>query len=66
MQLSLLDPIEDLIAEDLLQQCKAAGIDPKDLLFQMQLRNLWEGYLSKLPQQKQLEFAVRLIDLIES
>lgn len=70
MQLSIFESeneqqLIDQAISELLARCNAEGIDPKAVLMQLQLRHLWDSYLSKLPQQKQWEFAARLIDLIQ-
>lgn len=55
----------DRLVEDAIAQCNQQGVNPEELLFYLQLRHLWDSYLSRIPVKKQMEFAVRLIRIIE-
>lgn len=61
-----IDAQASLLADQMLSRCKAEGIDTGALLLRLQLDSLWESYLSRLPEQQQMEFVVRLIGMIQA
>ena len=49
------------LVEKALKRCEAEGVDPKELLLWLKLRDL-QDFLSHYPKQKQWQFIVRLMD----
>jgi hypothetical protein len=54
----------DSMVDGLLLQCQSEDIDPRALLMQLQLRHLWDEYLSRLSHREQMVLAAQLLELI--